>query len=233
MSSKVHFQLDEAAALGRMPALDDAVDKYRGYGVRLYFYYQSLGQLKKCWPEDQGQTLLSNTTKIFFGCNDYQTAEFVSKCLGPETIVVESGGSSSGWSRNRGSSSGSSYSENRGSSTSGGSSHNWQQQSRELLKPDEVMQLDPRIAITLTPGVRPLWTRLVRYYEEKALFRWRGWLRRLATACWTLLLSAALLFIALAAAASLTRELHDVLGQQQKQQTRSTVNQLAPLPLPR
>jgi len=32
----VHFVLDEAASLGRMDALDDAVDKYRGYGVRLY-----------------------------------------------------------------------------------------------------------------------------------------------------------------------------------------------------
>ena len=56
---KVHFILDEAAALGHMPALDDAVDKYRGYGIRLQFYYQSLGQLKKCWPKDEGLTLLS------------------------------------------------------------------------------------------------------------------------------------------------------------------------------
>ncbi len=43
----VHFVLDEAATLGHMDALDDAVDKYRGYGVRLQFYYQSVGQLKK------------------------------------------------------------------------------------------------------------------------------------------------------------------------------------------
>ena len=39
---KVHFILDEAASLGHMDALDDAVDKYRGYGVRLQLYYQIL-----------------------------------------------------------------------------------------------------------------------------------------------------------------------------------------------
>lgn len=213
-SKKVHFILDEAASLGHLPALDDAVDKYRGYGIRLQFYYQSLGQLKKCWPDDQGQTLLSNTTKIFFGCNDLQTAEFISKSCGNETIVVESGGHNSGWSRNRGSSSGSGYSESSGSSTSGGSSTNWQQQTRELLKPEEIIALDPRIAITLTPGVRPIWTRLVRYYEEKSLFKRRGFLARMAAAVWTLLLSATLLASASAAARALTSEFHDAFGQQ-------------------
>ena len=58
--NKVHFLLDEAASLGHMEAVDDAVDKYRGYGVRLQFFYQSLGQLKQCFPEGQDQTLLSN-----------------------------------------------------------------------------------------------------------------------------------------------------------------------------
>jgi len=214
-SRKVHFVLDEAAALGPMDALDDAVDKYRGYGVRLQFYYQSLGQLKKCWPHDQGQTLLSNTSKTFFGCNDFQTAEFISKTIGNATIVVDSGGTNSGWSRNHGSSRGAGYSENSGSSYSGGSSNNWQQQTRELLKPDEVMQLDPRIAITLTPAVRPLRTRLVRYYEDKALFTRRGWLMRLAAATWTLFISAALLFMAAASSQALTAELRALIEQQQ------------------
>jgi type IV secretion system protein VirD4 len=216
--NKVHFILDEAAALGQMPALDDAVDKYRGYGVRLQFYYQSLGQLRKCWPHDQGQTLLANTTRIFFGTTEFQTAEFISKTIGSETIVVESGGSNRNWSRNRGSSSGSSYSESSGTSYSETSNSNWQQQGRELLKPDEIIALDPRIAITLTPGVRPLWTRLLRYYEEKRLFRIRRWYTRLATACWTLLVSAALLVIAAAVAAGLTAALIEATRPPQLQQ---------------
>ena len=75
-----------------MDALDDAVDKYRGYGVRLQFYYQSVSQLRKCFPDGQDQTLLSNVSQVFFGINDLPTAEYVSNRLGEQTIVVSSGG---------------------------------------------------------------------------------------------------------------------------------------------
>ena len=155
--TKVHFVLDEAASLGHMDALDDAVDKFRGYGVRLQLYYQSLGQLKRCWPEGQEQTLLSNTTQVFFGTNDQQTAEYVSNRLGEETIIVASGGTSSGTTRSA-KEGGYSYSTNANS--------NWQQLGRKLLKPEEVAGLDPRVAITFTPGAPPIWTSLVRYYEK-------------------------------------------------------------------
>jgi type IV secretion system protein VirD4 len=166
---KVHFVLDEAASLGHMEALDDAVDKYRGYGVRLQFYYQSLGQLKKCWPDGADQTLLSNTSQVFFGVNDLATAEHVSGRLGEETVIVESGGTSRGTS---------SQTSRNGTETSQGRSHNsnenWQQQVHKLLKPDEVMALSPRTAISFTPGYRPIWTTLLRYYEEKNLTRPRS-----------------------------------------------------------
>ncbi|MBS0262152.1 MAG: type IV secretory system conjugative DNA transfer family protein, partial [Planctomycetes bacterium] len=48
--NKVHFVLDEASSLGRMDAIDDALDKFRGYGVRLQFYFQSVSQLQKSFP---------------------------------------------------------------------------------------------------------------------------------------------------------------------------------------
>jgi type IV secretion system protein VirD4 len=218
-SNKVNFILDEAAALGHMQQVDDSVDKYRGYGVRLQLYYQSLGQLKRCWPSDQGQTLLSNSTKVFFGCNDYQTAEFLTKSLGNETILVDSGGHNSGWSKGSSFSSGGAGSSSSNTSRSGGRNANWAQQTRELLKPDEVMQLDPRIAITLTPGVRPIWTKLIRYYEEKNLLRRRGLLRRLAAACWAFFLSAVLLVLAITAAKAVNSDLDGVTGKQQQQVT--------------
>jgi type IV secretion system protein VirD4 len=156
----VHFVLDEAASLGHMEALDDAVDKYRGYGVRLQLYYQSLGQLKLCWPEGRDQTLLSNTTQVFFGVNDPQTAEYVSNRLGEETIIVESGGTGYGTTQQSGQ-------QGQGSqSYSTNTSHNWQQHGRKLLKPEEVTALNERVAITFTPCVPPIWTWLVRYYER-------------------------------------------------------------------
>ncbi len=159
-TTKVHFVLDEAASLGHMDALDDAVDKFRGYGIRLQLYFQSLGQLKRCFPEGQDQTLLSNVTQVFFGVNDPQTAEYVSNRLGEETIIVESGGtgSSTSWQASQQGSGSSSYSTS--------TSNNWQQFGRKLLKPEEVAALPERVAITFTPGVPPIWTWLVRYYER-------------------------------------------------------------------
>lgn len=159
-TTRVHFVLDEAASLGHMEALDDAVDKYRGYGIRLQLYYQSLGQLQTCWPEGRDQTLLSNVTQVFFGVNDHQTAEYVSNRLGEETIIVTSGGTNTGRNWSTSDQGGSS----RGGST--GDNTNWQQVGRKLLKPEEVTNLDPRVAITLTPGAPPIWTWLVRYYEK-------------------------------------------------------------------
>jgi type IV secretion system protein VirD4 len=157
----VHFVLDEAATLGHMDAIDDAVDKYRGYGVRLQFYYQSIGQLRRCFPDGQEQTLLSNVSQIFFGVNDKDTAQYVSDRLGEATIIVTSGGTSR--STTYQGSMGGTPTESRSFQRS----DNWAQQVRRLLKPEEVADLPIRTAITFHPGVPPICTTLIRHYEEK------------------------------------------------------------------
>lgn len=159
-TNKVHFILDEAASLGHMEALDDAVDKYRGYGVRLQFYFQSLGQLKTSFPKGQDQMLLANTTQVYFGVNDHETAEYVSNRLGEATIIVDSGGNSTGQSVTTTGDNKVSY------GTSRGVNNNWAQQARRLLKPEEVAGLSPRKAITFTPGVPPVMTTLVPFFED-------------------------------------------------------------------
>jgi type IV secretion system protein VirD4 len=161
--------LDEAASLGHLEILDDAVNVYRGYGIRLLFFYQSLGQLQTCFPNGAHQTLLSNATQIFMAVNDVGlpggagTADYISARLGEKTIVVNSGGSSSGqssqWSNGGNQSS-------RGGGTSSNDNSNWQPQARKLLQPSEVVALNPRVAITFTPGVPPILTWLPRYYEK-------------------------------------------------------------------
>jgi type IV secretion system protein VirD4 len=162
-TKKVHFILDEAASLGHMDCLDDAVDKLRGYGVRLTFMWQSIAQLRTCFPDGQDQTLLSNVTQVFFGVNDQTTAEYVSSRLGESTIVVGSGGTSTSTGTSRSSGQSASFS----TSYTASSNDNWQLMGRKLLKPEEVTNLPDRVAITFTPGVPPLYTRLVRYYEKE------------------------------------------------------------------
>lgn len=194
-ANRVQFVLDEAASLGQMEALEDAVDKYAGYGVRCLFIYQSLGQLKTCWREGKDQTLLGNCSSIYFGTRDYATAEQVSNQLGEETIVVSSGGSNTGG--NLGRTTGAQHSSSSGQSW--GNSANWNPTGRKLLKPEEVLNLDQRLAITFTPGVRPIMTRLLRYYEERSEAGPGPWLRTTAevwaTALGMVALAAALMWV--------------------------------------
>jgi type IV secretion system protein VirD4 len=182
---RVHFVLDEAATLGKMDSLHDAVDKYRAYGVRCQFYYQSMGQLKRCWPEDQGQTLLGNTAQVFFAVNDPETAAFVSNRLGEETIAVESDGTNTGTSHTL--PDGGGHAGSTGRST--GNNRNWSQAARKLLKPEEVLALSERTAVTFVAGVPPVATTLLRYYEEKSFGRRPGPLRRTLAALHALVLS--------------------------------------------
>ena len=202
--NNVHFVLDEAAMLRQMPAVDDALGIGRAYRVRLQLYYQSVGQLQQCFPDGREQTLFSNTSQIFFAVNDHATAEHVSNRLGEQTIIVESGGTNrahtSQWNDGMHAS--------HGGSISTTTTDNWAQQARKLLKPEEVVALPPRAAITFTPGVPPLLTWLLRYYEEPELtrkpnlaakrFREVGLLLTTAGACATLVAFAASITPALA-----------------------------------
>ena len=190
----IHFVCDEAgSSLGNMKELATALTVGRSAGVRLQLYYQDLGQLKKCWPDGADQTLLANTTQIFFGVNDHQTAEYVSSRLGDATIIVTSGGTGGGKSVQTptiGQVS-TTYSSNW--------SENWQQQARRLLKPEEVATLSPRTAIVFAPSLPPIWTTLLRYYEEhlRPQSWWdRAWIDfRLKVDCLALLLIAILITV--------------------------------------
>ena len=186
--------------MGNMDQIAEILAIGRGYGIRLQFYYQDLGQLKKCWPDGQDQTLLANTTQIFFGVNDQQTAEYVSARLGEETIVVDSGGSSRGHSQSA--SEGGQYSVSSGKSWN--ENTNWSQQARKLLKPEEVTTLPPRTAITFCPGLPPVWTTLLRSYEEAWLWKPLTWFRKQRQGLQTLLLSVMFFVLALLLAGFVT-----------------------------
>jgi type IV secretion system protein VirD4 len=198
--SKVNAFFDEAASLGpNMGCVEDAIDKYRGFGIRLFLFYQSMAQLKKCFPNDQDQNVLANTTQIFFGVNDL-SAEYISKRLGDQTIVVNSGGRGSGTSMQ------SSNTMNQNStSESTNRNHNWSQIGRRLLKPEEILSMSERIAITFVPGMSPIMTILERYYETKKSKAdgVSGWYAIAVSLCMLLIVTCCLMF-----AMKLLKEVH-------------------------
>jgi type IV secretory pathway TraG/TraD family ATPase VirD4 len=164
----VMMVLDEFPALRRMRILENAAAQIAGFGVKLVFVTQTLGQLKDIY-QDNWETLVANAgVKLFFCNDDNFTREYVSKSIGEREIIrtvanmSQSAGSSasfgesvsksatvgfthSGWNL-RGSYS-ASQSESRSESTTYG--HNQSQSQgfsqtihkRALITPDEVGRL--------------------------------------------------------------------------------------------
>jgi type IV secretion system protein VirD4 len=157
----VNVILDECAAVmaGHGDALEEMLTVGRGFKLKVTAIFQTMAQLRKLFPEGQEGVLLANASLIFFAVNEVEDAKYVASRLGEATIVVESGGTSHSTSHQSGQQQGSySYSTS--------TNHNWQQLGRSLLKPEEVIGLHPRVALTFTPGVPPIWTWLTRYYEK-------------------------------------------------------------------
>lgn len=160
--NKIHFVLNEAASIGHLAVLDDCIDKYRSYGIRLQLYLQSISQAQKLFPEGQHVTALANMTQVLFGVNDWETAEYVANRMGDETIVVASGGNDRSFSLSN-SDGQSSASVSKSRSANDG----WSLMGRKLLRPEEVLDLPAGAAITFMRGIPPLLTALVPYYSAE------------------------------------------------------------------
>ncbi|MEM9701045.1 MAG: type IV secretory system conjugative DNA transfer family protein [Planctomycetota bacterium] len=61
------FLLDEAAQLGQFPPLERAVTLCRGYGARVWTFWQDLTQLKACYPTTWPGLLNNSGVKQAFG----------------------------------------------------------------------------------------------------------------------------------------------------------------------
>lgn len=164
----VLFLLDEAAHLGRIRLLEQAVTLMRGYGIRLWFFFQSLNQVKACYGE-QASTILDNIdTQQFFGINCLETAEAISKRIGDATITVASRGESSNYSRPVGSSFGQAPQQ---ASHSSGTSVTYSEMARRLLFPDEILRLPEDTSLLFHRNVPVVLATLLKYYEEPSLRR--------------------------------------------------------------
>lgn len=183
---RVLFLLDEVAQLQRMQTILDMASLWRGYGLTLWLVFQDLGQMKSIYPESEWQTLLSCcAVKQFFGVDDYDTAELVSKTIGQTTVLSNaymegenssdaftagetygtnaSAGSSSSFSRGLmttgfNSSQGSSMSVSQSQTVTRGtsSSRTQTESARALITPDEVRTMRPDHQVVLIRSRRPI-----------------------------------------------------------------------------
>lgn len=78
--------LDEAAILGRMERLEKAVGQIAGLGVKLWTFWQDLGQCAALYGQ-RWESFIGNASVLtFFGNNDTYTLEYIEKRLG-QTLV--------------------------------------------------------------------------------------------------------------------------------------------------
>lgn len=134
---EVLFLLDEVAQLGYMKNLLDAISFIRGLGGQLWFFFQSLSQLRGIYGKKSGD-ILENATQIFYGCNDFETAEHISKTLGKMTLKEYDPDSKK-----------SHYID------------------RDLLAPNEIRGLGPETPIILMAGKAPIKVKRLCHYRDK------------------------------------------------------------------
>jgi type IV secretion system protein VirD4 len=149
------FLIDEFPALGRLDELPRDIATMSGYGVDFTLIVQGIDQLKEVYG-DAHATILSNCAyKWFCNVNDLHSAEYLSKTLGKKTVGTTSKSTTLGHSAGGGSS---------GESTSHGET------GRDLLQPNEVLNLGRDTAILLAPNSLPHYLRPIDYWQLQEAF---------------------------------------------------------------
>ena len=140
------FLLDEFAALGRLEAVERAMGLMAGYGLQLWPILQDLSQLKALYGP-KANTFVANAGVLqTFGVNDLETAEWLSRLLGKETIGSET------WSHRPGDAPGISVGA----------------MGRELMTPSEILQLPDHLQLLRLQGRPPMLAAKIRYYDDPA-----------------------------------------------------------------
>lgn len=161
----VLFLIDECAHIGHMQVLEDAVTLQRGAGLRVWLFFQSLAQLKKCFG-DNADTVSDNLgTQQYYAINSYSTAEELSKRIGDTTVAVRSGGGNKGTSWPVGGG------QNNQGSRNTGTSYNVTETGRRLLKPEEILCLADDVVLIFHKNLAVIPAAKIRYYADKAFRR--------------------------------------------------------------
>ncbi|PZQ45933.1 MAG: hypothetical protein DI556_21600 [Rhodovulum sulfidophilum] len=138
------FLLDEFAALGRLEAVERAMGLMAGYGLQLWPILQDLSQLRDLYGA-RANTFVANAGVLqVFGINDVETARWLSQALGKATIGYET-------------------STHRPGDMPSTAEH---VTGRELMTPDEIMQLPQSLQLLRVQGMPPVLAQKLRYYAD-------------------------------------------------------------------
>lgn len=136
----VHFLLDEFANIASIPDFTKKISTMRSRGVNTHVIFQNIGQLQNRYPNNAWSEIIGACdSKLFLGCNDLLTAEFVSDLLGTTTVEDVSKSKQAGFEG---------YFDFGKESRKG--------TKRNLLNKDEVLSYPHKNAILMLKGQKPL-----------------------------------------------------------------------------
>ncbi|TNC45317.1 type IV secretory system conjugative DNA transfer family protein [Rubellimicrobium rubrum] len=142
------FLLDEFAALGRLEAVERAMGLMAGYGLQLWPILQDMSQLRALYGQ-RANTFVANAGVLqAFGVNDYETAKWLSQLMGQATVGYETASHRPG----------------------DPPSTTLHLTGRDLLTPDEVMQLPTHVQLLRVQGQPVILAGKLRYYEDREFY---------------------------------------------------------------
>jgi len=138
------FLLDEFAALGRLEAVERAMGLMADYGLQLWPILQDMSQLKDLYGARANTFIANAGVQQVFGVNDYETAKWLSQTMGQATTGYQT------------------QSMKLGEDPS--TSHNLT--GRDLLTPDEIMQMPANVQLLRIQGQPPAVVQKLKYYAD-------------------------------------------------------------------
>ena len=138
------FLLDEFAALGPLEVVERAMGLMAGYGLQLWPILQDMSQLKDTYGDRAGTFIANAGVQQVFGVNDFETAKWLSQMISQETAGFQTDSFKPG--------DGPSFSNNL--------------TGRDLLTPDEIMQLPPDRQLLRVQGQATAIAQKLRYYAD-------------------------------------------------------------------
>lgn len=141
----VNFVMDEFCNCGKLLDFKKTISVVRSYGINCHIIIQSIAQLADRYPIKEWEEIVGNCdTQLFLGCNDTMTSEFISKRCGNITIQLTNSMAPQTPLFSPITREVTGYRQTKTNNT------------RPLMYPEEVLQLDNKECLLLIRGQKPL-----------------------------------------------------------------------------
>lgn len=142
---EVNFIMDEFCNVGKLLDFKKTISVVRGYGINCQIVVQSIAQLSDRYPVKEWEEIVGNCdTQLVLGCNDMMTSEYISKRCGSITIQLANSMTPQTPLLSPLSREFTGYRTTKANNT------------RPLMYPEEILQMDNKECLILIRGQKPL-----------------------------------------------------------------------------